>query len=82
MSSFHELSISQLRQAVKLREQIESIQQKLASLLQSAGTPSAVAAGKGKHRKRRRAGKRTLSAEARAKIAAGQKARWAKAKGK
>lgn len=80
MSSFHELSTSQLRQALKLREQIESLQQKLAAILGDAGTPPKTAEVKSKSGGRQRKGKRTMSAEARAKIAAAQKARWAKAK--
>ena len=81
MPSFHELSTSQLRQALKLREQIESLQQKLTALLGGAKTPAPVAKIKTRRGGSRRSGKRTMSAEARVKIAAAQKARWAKAKG-
>ena len=78
MATFHELSTSQLRQALQLREQIESLQQKLSAIL--GGKPSAPAE-ETKGKKGRSAGKRTVSAEARAKIAAAQHARWAKVKG-
>ena len=77
MATLHELSTGQLRQALQLREQIESLQQKLSSLLgRTSDGPIAKAKGKvGRPR-----GKRTLSPEARAKIAAAQQARWAKVK--
>ena len=77
MATFHELSTAQLRQALQLREQIETLQQKLSSIL--GGKESAPVA-KPKGKKGRPAGKRTLSAEARAKIAAAQQARWARVK--
>ena len=77
MAQFHELSTGQLRQALQLREQIESLQQKLTAIL--GGKSPAPAETKGK--KSRAAGKRVRSAEARAKMAAAQQARWAKVKG-
>ena len=77
MATFHELSTGQLRQALQLREQIESLQQKLSAILGGkSAAPAETKGGKG-----RQAGKRLISAEARAKMAAGQQARWAKAKG-
>ena len=77
MATFHELSTAQLRQALQLREQIETLQQKLSSIL---GGKDSVPAAKTKGKKGRPAGKRTLSPEARAKIAAAQQARWARVK--
>ena len=77
MATFHELSTHQLRQALQLREQIESLQQKLSAIL---GGKSSVPAEETKGKKDRPASKRTVSAEARAKIAAAQHARWAKVK--
>ena len=77
MATFHELSTAQLRQALQLREQIETLQQKLTSLLGGKESPP-VATSKAK--KGRPAGKRTVSPEARAKIAAAQQARWARVK--
>ena len=59
-----------------MREQIESLQQKLDALLGGS-----VPATKTKKKVGRPAGKRIMSDEARAKIAAAQKARWAKTKG-
>ena len=70
-----QLSARQLRQAADLQDKIESLQSELASLL--GGTPE-VAAVEATAAPRKR---RTLSAAARARIAAAQKARWAKQRG-
>ena len=78
MATFHELSTGQLRQALQLREQIESLQRKLSAIL---GGKSSAPVGETKGEKSRQAGKRLISAKARAKMAAAQQARWAKAKG-
>ncbi len=73
-------SISQLQRAIKIAEQIQALEGELAVILGGAA-PAAKAAGKkapaeGKKAKR----KYNFSPEARAKIAAAQKARWAKQK--
>jgi len=92
MSSSNELSSNQLRQALQLREQIDSLEQQLNSILSgseggaqtlrrgqtstsSAAAPATTPGGKGVP------GKRTMSPAARRRIAAAQKARWAKQKG-
>ena len=77
MATFHELTTNQLKQALQIREQIETLQQKLETLL--GGTASAA---KSKQKVSRPAAKRTMSEAGRAKIAAAQKARWAKTKQK
>ncbi len=74
MATFHELTTAQLRQALQLREQIETYQQKLDTLLGGASVPAPKAKGSAPSKKR------TMSAAGRAKIAAAQKARWAKTK--
>ena len=78
MPTFHELSSAQLRQALQLREQIETLQQKLGAILGEAPAKESPAKAP------RAAGpvkrKRTLSAEGRARIGAAAKARWAKVK--
>lgn len=74
MTSFHDFTTAVLKQAVQIREEIESLQEKLHGLL--GGTPSTTT----KKKVGRPAGKRTISPEHRAKLAAAQKARWAKAK--
>ena len=73
MATFHDLTTSQLKQAIQIRETIESLQAKLDSILGGTTEPKQRIA---------RPGKRTMSAAGRAKIAAAQKARWAKVKEK
>ena len=62
------LSAQQLRQAATIKDRIEGLQTELDRLLGSSTGQTAPA------------GKRTMSASARARIAAAQKARWAKVK--
>lgn len=64
------LSLGQLKRAVAIKEQIETLQTELAGLL---GTPQPAAAAAAAV-----PGKRTLSAATRAKMAAAHQARWAK----
>ena len=66
------LSSAQLRHAAELQEKIESLHSELTRLVGGVITTSTAAP------KRRR----KMSAAGRAKIAAGQRARWAKVKGK
>ena len=73
-------SIDQLKRAITISEQIQSLEAELASILGASAkvsAPAKVAAAAVKTVK----SKRGLSAEGRARIAAAQKARWAKAKG-
>jgi len=72
MSTFNHLSVSDLRKAANLKEQIEALESELASLI---GGTASVAAPKVAGRK-----KRGMSPEGRARIIAAQKARWAKVK--
>ncbi len=69
MNSIADLSVKQLRQVINLREKIEALENKLSKLAGSTAKPVAAETPK----KRRK-----MSAAARAKIAAAQKARWAK----
>lgn len=81
------LSASQLRRAATLQEKIEDMQQELAALLGGSG---AAPSGRGRGRGRKAAAvtdeakpakrKSGISAAGRKRIAAAQKARWAKAK--
>lgn len=69
------LSATQLRRAATLQERIENLQNELATLLGSTfSNISAVASGKPSKRKS------GISPAGRKRIAAAQKARWAKAK--
>jgi hypothetical protein len=69
MNSIADLSVQQLRQVINLKEQIEALENKLNQLAGSTAKPDAAKAPK----KRRK-----MSAAARRKIGAAQKARWAK----
>jgi len=80
--SITSLSAQQLRQAADLKEQIEGLEQQLNSILGGEGsapvtTEPAVVPEPANTKK----GKRTFSAESRAKMAAAQRARWAAKKG-
>jgi hypothetical protein len=70
MNTIATLSAQQLRRAANIKDKIQSLQNELNRILGS--TVNAVAAPKKK---------RKMSAAGRRKIAAAQKARWAKAKG-
>jgi hypothetical protein len=84
MPSSNQLSSNQLRQALQLSEQIESLQQRLDSILGGQGaatgaaapSPSSKSAGGGSKRTGRKMSPATL-----AKMRAAQQARWAKIKG-
>ena len=73
--TFETLTTAQLKTAIQIREQIDSLQEKLAALM-GGEKPAAVT----KKKVGRTKGKRTMSPEGRAAIAAAQKARWAKVK--
>jgi ribosomal protein L15 len=65
------LTSNELRRAAQLKDQVEELQNELAKLIGGgSATPAETASPK-----------RTMSRAARAKIAAAQKARWAKQKG-
>lgn len=65
------LSAQQLRRAAAIKDQIEALESELGKILGGGGAATTPVAS----------GKRTMSASARARIAAAQKARWAKVKG-
>jgi len=71
-------SIDQLKQAIAISEQIQKLEAELAALFgSSAKVPSTAKAAPAKAGRR----KGGMSPEGRARIAAAQRARWAKAKG-
>jgi len=72
MSDLLSLTSAQLKRAAAIKDKINVWQKQLASILGAASTASVVAPVTKKRRK--------LSAAARAKIVAAQKARWAKVK--
>ena len=71
-SSIADLSARQLRRAADIKEKIQSLQNELSQILGSPTKPVPPMAEKTR---------RKMSVAARAKIAAAQKARWAKVKG-
>ena len=81
MPTTNELSPSQFREAVKLSEQIDTLKQRLQSILGGTRAGKSVAS-KQKTAKGRPGGKRTMSPEGRARIAAAARARWARVRGK
>lgn len=93
MKSTQSPSVQQLQRAVQIAEQIEALEQELNSLLSQSAPASAPAPAKASQSngsakqapaaksKSAGKGKRTMSPETREKIAAAQRARWAKQKG-
>jgi len=73
--SFWEHPIDKLEEALSIRRQIAALQTKLSGLFGSEDEKLP------KAKPGRKSGKRTMSPEARARISAAQKARWAKSKG-
>jgi hypothetical protein len=71
MTNLENLSVDQLRKVVAIKEKIEQLHSELDSLVNGNGA----AVG-------RPAGRRHMSASARARIGAAQRARWAKVKGR
>ena len=83
MSQISTPSIDRLKKAVEVAEQIEKLQSQLASILgdQPAVSAAPVAkVAKVAASKPAAKGKRTMSPEARERIAAAQRARWAKSR--
>lgn len=77
-------SVASLKRAIEIAEQIEKLQAQLASLVggaaPAASAPRVAVTGSAPVKPAKR-GKRQLSPEARERIAAAQRARWAKSKG-
>ena len=71
--SFWNHPIEKLEEALNIRRQIASLQDKLSSIFGGTNPPPPAA-------KKTRGGRRTMSPAARARIAAAQRARWAKVK--
>jgi hypothetical protein len=73
MSNIKDFTVAQLKRAIELREQIEDLQEQLASI--GGGPRLGRPPGPAKLAKK---GKRRMSAAGRARIAAAAKARWAR----
>jgi hypothetical protein len=78
MTNLQDLTVGHLRKVVAIKEEIERLEEKLAKLGsgRGPGRPPAGAAPAGPRKRRK------MSAAAKARIAAGQRARWAKVKGR
>jgi hypothetical protein len=70
INSLKDVSVEQLRRAIAVKERIEGLENELQSILE----PARVDGGQGVSTRRR------MSSEARARIAAAARARWAKVK--
>jgi hypothetical protein len=71
MTNLSTIPVKQLKRAIAIRERIDKLQSKLADVLGEAGEAPVATTG----------GRRRMSAAARARISAAQKARWARQKG-
>ena len=83
MATISTPDLDQLKRAVQIAEQIESLEAQLASILSGATTTQrtrSVGVSKGSGASPIGGGKRVMSPEARERIAAAQRRRWAKAK--
>jgi hypothetical protein len=77
--SFWDHPLDKLEEALSIRKQIAALQSKLSGLFGSEDSETPTPATQ--TRKPTKKGKRTMSPEARERIAAAQRARWAKQKG-
>jgi hypothetical protein len=80
MANTSTLSLDQLKRAVQIREEIERLESELSSLLGGSGGAPRGKRGRKPGSTCKKGGKRVMSPEAREKIAAAQRRRWAKQK--
>src|SRR3954464_13886611 len=73
-----DLSLSKLSEALALRQQIDTLESRLAALFKGAGS-STSSTNDSLTRSRRR--RKSMSADTRAKLAAAARARWARQRG-
>ena len=73
--NLHTLSLEQLKQVISIKEEIASLEQKLAKMAGGKALPAKSPEGPVKK------ARKGISSAGRARIAAAQKARWAKVKG-
>lgn len=76
--NIHNLPVAVLKEAVAIREQIENLQQRLNHLLSGSGSAAPLAVSSASAEAGRRGGRRQISPEGRARIAAAARARWAR----
>ncbi|MGB9602513.1 MAG: hypothetical protein ACP5MG_12880 [Verrucomicrobiia bacterium] len=75
-----EITLEQLKRAIEIKEQIARLEKELEEILKGVEPAPKRGRPPGATEKRGRPKKRQLSPEARARIAAAQKARWEKLK--
>lgn len=76
------LSSQQLRRALEIKEKIEALEAQLSSLLGTPAPATVTSAPEAPPAARKSGGRRPMSPEARARIVAAQKLRWAKVRAK
>ena len=77
--SLSDLSVTELRKVLQIKEQIATLETQLKAVLGASGAAASITAPSAKPGKR--GGRRKLSPEARERIAAAQRARWAARRG-
>lgn len=77
MSASSRPSVDQLKRAIKISEQIQSLEAELAAILNKTGASVPIRKGKAAGSTRK---KPVISEEGKARIAAAQRARWARQK--
>jgi len=79
--SLADLSVTELRKVLQIKEEIATLENQLKAVLGGTGATVKIAKAIGKLVRGKRRGRRKLSPEARARIAAAQRARWAASRG-
>lgn len=80
MSASSRPSVDQLKRAIKLSEQIQALEAELAAILGKAGASAPASNPKAAKAARKERKKPVISEEGKARIAAAQRARWARQK--
>ena len=79
--SLSDLSVTELRKVLQIKEEIATLENQLEAVLRASGAAASVATPSVKPVAGKRGGRRKLSPEARERIAAAQRARWAASRG-
>jgi len=80
--SLSDLSVTELRKVLHIKEQIAALENRLDAVLGGSAKAASVTAPSAKRVAGKRGGRRKLSPEARERIAAAQRARWAAVRSK
>ena len=79
--SLSDLSVTELRKVLNIKEEIAALETRLKAVLGASAVPAPRSTPFAKPVARKRGGRRKLSPEARERIAAAQRARWAAQRG-